>query len=54
MAGPTASTFDEGAIGRVWWTLRVTFGLVPIVAGLDKFTNVLTRWDMYLARHSRT
>jgi uncharacterized membrane protein YphA (DoxX/SURF4 family) len=29
--------------------LRFTFGLVPIVAGLDKFTNVLTTWTKYLA-----
>jgi len=28
--------------------LRFTFGLVPIVAGLDKFTDILTNWDMYL------
>jgi uncharacterized membrane protein YphA (DoxX/SURF4 family) len=29
--------------------LQFTFGLVPIVAGLDKFTNVLTTWTKYLA-----
>lgn len=29
-------------------TLRLTFGLVPIVAGLDKFTNLLTNWADYL------
>lgn len=29
-------------------TLRLTFGLVPIVAGLDKFTNLLTNWSDYL------
>jgi len=28
--------------------LTYTFGLVPIVAGLDKFTNVLTDWSQYL------
>jgi uncharacterized membrane protein YphA (DoxX/SURF4 family) len=28
--------------------LKFTFGLVPIVAGLDKFTNILTQWDQYL------
>lgn len=28
--------------------LRVTYGLVPIVAGLDKFTNFLTDWSEYL------
>ena len=28
--------------------LRLTFGIVPIVAGLDKFTNLLTHWPDYL------
>src|SRR6266446_5414091 len=32
----------------VWNVLRFTFGLVPIVAGADKFTDLLTNWDMYL------
>jgi len=29
--------------------LKLTFGLVPIVAGLDKFTNLLTDWEQYLS-----
>jgi uncharacterized membrane protein YphA (DoxX/SURF4 family) len=29
-------------------TLRWVFGLVPIVAGLDKFFNLLANWEMYL------
>lgn len=29
--------------------LKFTFGLVPIVAGLDKFTNILTDWTQYLS-----
>lgn len=33
---------------RVWTILKFTFGLVPIVAGLDKFTNILTDWVQYL------
>jgi uncharacterized membrane protein YphA (DoxX/SURF4 family) len=32
-----------------WWALRLAYGLVPIVAGLDKFTNLLTRWTDYLS-----
>jgi len=32
----------------VYTTLRLTFGLVPIIAGLDKFTNLLTHWADYL------
>ena len=26
-------------------TLKLVFGLVPIVAGLDKFTDLLVQWD---------
>ncbi|WP_452599735.1 hypothetical protein [Pontimicrobium sp. MEBiC01747] len=29
--------------------LKYTFVLVPIVAGLDKFTNILTDWSQYLS-----
>jgi len=29
--------------------LRLGYGLVPIVAGADKFTNHLTDWDQYLS-----
>jgi len=28
--------------------LKFTYGLVPIVAGADKFTNLLTNWGHYL------
>ncbi len=29
--------------------LKYTYGIVPIVAGLDKFTNVLTNWSQYVS-----
>jgi uncharacterized membrane protein YphA (DoxX/SURF4 family) len=29
--------------------LRIGFTVLPIVFGLDKFTNVLTNWETYLA-----
>jgi uncharacterized membrane protein YphA (DoxX/SURF4 family) len=29
-------------------TLKYLFGLVPIVAGIDKFTNLLANWEAYL------
>ncbi len=32
-----------------YWALRVAYGVVPIVAGLDKFTNLLTDWTQYLS-----
>ena len=30
--------------------LKYTFGLVPIVAGIDKFTDLLTQWENILTR----
>jgi uncharacterized membrane protein YphA (DoxX/SURF4 family) len=41
------TTFDA-RLNQSWWVLRLGFGLVPIVAGADKFFNLLTHWDMYL------
>jgi hypothetical protein len=35
-------------MSHVWWTLRVGLGLMPLLAGLDKFFNLLTNWEMYL------
>lgn len=29
--------------------MKYIYGMVPIVAGLDKFTNILTDWSMYLS-----
>jgi hypothetical protein len=29
--------------------LRIGYGLVPILAGADKFTNLMTDWDRYLS-----
>jgi len=46
---PTLAHPDEGhVLHTLQTTLRVTFGIVPIVAGLDKFTNILTNWEQYL------
>jgi uncharacterized membrane protein YphA (DoxX/SURF4 family) len=39
--------FDE-KLNNTWWTLRIALGLAPIVAGLDKFFNLLTNWEAYL------
>lgn len=38
----------DSRLNNIWWTLRLTFGLVPIVAGLDKYFNLLTNWEQYL------
>ena len=39
----------NSTLSQVHRTLRLTYGLVPIVAGLDKFTNLLTHWENYLS-----
>jgi len=38
----------DNRLNTTWWALRVLFGFVPIAAGLDKFFNFLTNWEMYL------
>jgi uncharacterized membrane protein YphA (DoxX/SURF4 family) len=35
-------------LSHAWWTLRIGLGLAPILAGLDKYFNLLTDWEMYL------
>ena len=35
-------------LSKIQTVLKLTFGLVPIVAGADKFTNLLTDWPQYL------
>jgi uncharacterized membrane protein YphA (DoxX/SURF4 family) len=50
MAQPANLRPDADALVRsVWWTLRVVFGVVPVVAGLDKFFDLLVAWDKYLS-----
>ena len=38
----------DARVNVAWRTLWFTLGVVPIVAGLDKFFNLLTNWEMYL------
>lgn len=33
----------------IYRPLQLTYGLVPLLAGLDKFANVLTDWSQYVA-----
>ena len=44
----STSALRGNKLYNVWLTLRITFGIVPIVAGLDKFANILTDWTQYL------
>src|SRR5262245_25719417 len=43
------SVDSRAAAEMVRRTMKIVFGLVPIVAGLDKLTNILVHWDKYLA-----
>lgn len=39
----------ESNISLAKSVLKYTYGLVPIVAGLDKFVNLLTDWGKYVS-----
>lgn len=39
---------EAHVVQTVYLTLKVLFVVVPIVAGLDKFTNLLVHWETYL------
>jgi len=42
------TTRINDSMDRAWWALRIFFGAVPLVAGLDKYFNVLTDWSVYV------
>lgn len=42
------STNLQQAFKPTFNLLKLTFGIVPIVAGLDKFTNLLSNWEQYI------
>lgn len=39
---------SKQVIKNVQTLLKLTYGIVPMVAGADKFTNLLTNWEQYL------
>ena len=45
----TESAIPGDPLNPAFWALRLSYGLVPIIAGLDKFTNLLTDWTQYLS-----
>lgn len=38
----------DDRLNVAWWTLRIGLGVGPFLAGLDKFFDRLTNWEMYL------
>jgi uncharacterized membrane protein YphA (DoxX/SURF4 family) len=45
--GEEMKEFDE-RLNVAWWALRIGLGLGPILAGIDKYFNILADWGMYL------
>lgn len=43
------SNYAYQKIEQSWWILRITYGLLYIIAGLDKFLNLVTYWQKYLS-----
>lgn len=39
----------EGHLDDAYWALRIGLGGTAFLAGLDKFTDLLTHWEKYLA-----
>src|SRR5215831_594359 len=39
---------EAKVVDSIWWTLRMSFGLMPLLAGLDKFFNLLVFWPKYV------
>ncbi len=50
-AVPVASSQEHTVVHAVQLTLKYIFGLVPMVAGADKFANFLAHWENYLNPH---
>ncbi len=42
-------TAAEEKLNGAWWLLRIALGAGMILAGLDKFLELLTTWSMYLS-----
>jgi len=40
---------EENTLNSARWALRIGLGVGPFLAGLDKFFNLLTNWQMYLS-----
>lgn len=42
-------TSQDSTLNSAWWALKIGLGVGPFLAGLDKFFNLLTNWQMYLS-----
>ena len=46
--------FDTADDPAVFVPLRLTYGLVPLLAGIDKYFNLLADWEQYIAPQIRS
>ena len=42
---------NDRSLDSIYIPLKITFGLIPVLAGLDKFFGILTDWKAYLSPH---
>lgn len=43
----------DNRLNSSWWALRIGLGLAVVLAGLDKFFDLLANWGMYLSPFSQ-
>lgn len=43
----------DNRLNASWWALRIGIGSAVLLAGLDKYFNILTDWGMYLSPFSQ-
>lgn len=36
-------------LSEIYWPLRLAYGLVPLLAGLDKYVGILADWERYVS-----
>jgi hypothetical protein len=46
---PEPATVQRTGADEAFWLLRTVFTVAPVVFGLDKFAQLLSDWDFYLA-----
>ena len=39
----------KSKLADIYWPLRLTYGLVPLLAGLDKYVGILADWQQYVS-----
>ena len=39
----------DARLNVAWWALRIGLGAGPIIAGIDKYSNKIVNWEMYLS-----